>query len=199
MSKSVLLKIWISVTSSGYKLCYGGLSNTPKPLRIVKGSWRIVKPEVDSRLSGVVILEVWETISYDMKTHTRSQFARDLKNIPHGGWKCCRIDTNRFESNDSTQQMTTRHTGCRFARHLENIVFFCKLTSGMTDRHLLWRVVRFESNRVESSTFATLYSDDRLPVVSRFKNVEGSCWHVLVSCHSFLHIAHVRAPRLPVC
>ena len=55
------------------------------------------------------------------------------------------------------------------------------------------------SNRVESSTFATLYSDDRLPVVSRFKNVEGSCWHVLVSCQSFLHIAHVRAPRLPVC
>ena len=27
-----------------------------------------------------------------------------------------------------------------------------------TYRHLLWRVVRFESNRVESSTFATLYS-----------------------------------------
>ena len=95
MSKSVLLKIWISVMSSGYKLCYGGLSNTPKPLRIVKGSWRIVKPEVDSRLSGVVILEVWETISYDMETHTRSQFARDLKNIPHGGWKCCRIASNR--------------------------------------------------------------------------------------------------------
>ena len=193
MSKSVLLKIWISVTSSGYKLCYGGLSNTPKPLRIVKGSWRIVKPEVDSRLSGVVILEVWETISYDMETHTRSQFARDLKKIFRMGVE------NVVESNDSTQQMTTRHTGCRFSRHLENIVFFCKLTSGMTDRHLLWRVVRFKSNRVESSTFATLYSDDRLPVVSRFKNVEGSCWHVLVSCHSFLHIAHVRAPRLPVC
>ena len=94
--------------------------------------------------------------------------------------------------------MTARHTGCRFARHR-------KSTSGMTDRHLLWRVVRFESNRVESSTFATLYSvlysDDRLPVVSRFKNVEGSCCHVLVPCYSFSLIAHVhvRAPRLPVC
>ena len=90
--------------------------------------------------------------------------------------------------------MTTRHTGCRFARHR-------KSTSGMTDRHLLWRVVRFESNRVESSTFATLYSDDRLPVVSRFKNVEGSCCHVLVPCYSFSLIAHVhvRAPRLLVC
>ena len=25
------------------------------------------------------------------------------------------------KSNDSSQQMTTRHTGCRFAKHLENI------------------------------------------------------------------------------
>ena len=48
-----------------------------------------------------------------METHTGSQFVRDLENIPQvsaiGGWRCCRIDSNR----------TTRHTGCRFARHLE--------------------------------------------------------------------------------
>ena len=84
-----------------------GLSNLPKPLRIVKGSWRIVKPKVDSRLSGVVLPEVWETISYDMETHTGSQFARDLENIPQvsaiGGWRCCRIDPNR----------TTRHNKWR--------------------------------------------------------------------------------------
>ena len=56
------------------------------------------------------------------------------------------------KSNDSSQQMTTRHTGCRLARHLENIPQVsvkgegvedvvesndCKSTSGMTDRHLL--------------------------------------------------------------
>ena len=73
-----------------------GLFNLPKPLRIVKGSWRIVKPKVDSRLRGVVIPEVWETISYDMETHTGSQFARDLESIPQvsaiGGWRCCRIE-----------------------------------------------------------------------------------------------------------
>ena len=104
MSKSVLLKIWISVKSSGYKLCYGGLSNTPKPLRIVKGSWRIVKPEVDSRLSGVVILEVWETISYDMETHTRSQFARDLKKYSAWGLKMLshRHESIRIERLDTT-------------------------------------------------------------------------------------------------
>ena len=70
----------------------GGLSNTPKPLRIVK-------PEVDSWLSGVVIPEIWETISYDTETHTGTQFARDLENIPLvsaiGGWRCCRIVSNR--------------------------------------------------------------------------------------------------------
>ena len=84
-----------------------GLSNLPKPLRIVKGSWRIVKPKVDSRRSGVVIPEVWETISYDMETHTGSQFARDLESIPQvsaiGGWRCCRSDSNR----------TTRHNKWR--------------------------------------------------------------------------------------
>ena len=52
--------------------------------------------------------------------------------------------------------MTTRHTGCRFARHLdfrsfhalrtwELHVFFCKSTSGMTDRHFL--TSRIVSNR----------------------------------------------------
>ena len=53
------------------------------------------------------------------------------------------------KSNDSSQQMTTRHTGCRFARHLENIPqvsvkgggggveYVVESTSGMTDRHLL--------------------------------------------------------------
>ena len=135
------------------------MSNTPKPLRIVKGSWRIIKPEVNSRLSDVVVPEVWETISYDMETHTGSQFVsvcdKGLKTLSNrhestrieqlvttnddppyrmsicrtlipqvsvkGDWRCCRIDTIRQESKDSSPQMTTRHTGCRFARNLENI------------------------------------------------------------------------------
>ena len=70
----------------------GGLSHTPKSLRIVK-------PEVDSQLSGVGIPAVWETISYDTETHTGTPFARDLENIPQvsaiGGWRCCRIVSNR--------------------------------------------------------------------------------------------------------
>ena len=69
----------------------GRLSNTPKQLRIVE-------PEVDSQLSGVGIPAVWETISYDTETHTGTQFARDLENIPQvsavGGWRC-RIVSNR--------------------------------------------------------------------------------------------------------
>ena len=71
---------------------HGGLSNAPEPLRIVK-------PEVDSQLSGVGIPAVWETISYDTETHTGTQFARDFENIPQvsaiGGWRCCRIVSNR--------------------------------------------------------------------------------------------------------
>ena len=36
--------------------------------------------------------------------------------------KCLRYGVEDVvESNDSSQQMTTRHTGCRFPRHLENI------------------------------------------------------------------------------
>ena len=38
-----------------------GLSNTPKPLRIVKGSWRIVKPEVDSRRIRIPEVNLQET------------------------------------------------------------------------------------------------------------------------------------------
>lgn len=40
------------------------------------------------------------------------------------------------------------------------------------------------------------YSDDRPPVVSRFKNVEGWCCHVFVPCHFFSLISRV---PLPVC
>ena len=70
----------------------------------------------------------------------------------------------------------------RALRTWEVHVFLCKSTSGMRDRHLLWRVVRFESNRVESCRIVKICytvwfrnSDDRLPVVSCFKNVGGLC------------------------
>ena len=56
-----------------------------------------------------------------MKTHTGSQFARDF--IPQVSCdRGLKMLSNWLESNDSSQQMTTRHTGCRFARHLENIL-----------------------------------------------------------------------------
>ena len=49
----------------------------------------------------------------------------------------------------------------------------------MTSRSIRVESCRIVSNRVESSKFATLYgsenSDDRLPVVSCFKNVGGLC------------------------
>ena len=133
--------------------------------------------------------------------HSERRFARHLENIPQ---VFCEV----VESNESSQQMTTRHTGCRFSR---------KYTSGhftlVGGPCLLLQIdIRYDGSsfavtsrsiRVESLTFATLYSlqysDDRLPVVSRFKNVEGSCYHVLVPWHSFSLTAHVRAPRLPVC
>ena len=38
-----------------------------------------------------------------------------------GSWRYCRIDSIRLESNDSSQLMSTRHSGSRFARYLENI------------------------------------------------------------------------------
>ena len=36
-----------------------GLFNTPKPLRFVKGSFRIVLPEFELRLMGLAIPEIW--------------------------------------------------------------------------------------------------------------------------------------------
>ena len=152
MSKSVLLKIWISVTSSGYKLCYGGLSNTPKPLRIVKGNWRIVKPEVDSRLSGVVILEVWETISYDMETHTRSQFARDLKNIPHGGWKCCRIERLDTTNDDPSYRMSIFKTLRKYCLLLQIDIRYDGSSFAVTSRS-----IQVESRRIVNICYTVFW------------------------------------------
>ena len=46
--------------------------------------------------------------------HTGCRFARNLENIPQvsvkGGCRCYRIDTIQLKSNESSQQMTTRHT-----------------------------------------------------------------------------------------
>ena len=67
------------------------------------------------------------------------------------------------KSNDSSQQMTTRHTGCRFARHLINIPQVSvkgglKMLSNRTtaNRHPVWRIViccdeSFDSSRIVSN------------------------------------------------
>ena len=49
--------------------------------------------------------------------------------------------------------------------YLRNIFLVsCKSTSGMTGRHQLWRVVRFESNRVDLTTSST-------PFISYLRNI----------------------------
>ena len=167
----------------------------------MKGGWRFCR--IDT-----IRLESNYSSQQMTTRHTGCRFARHFENNPQvsvkGVWRFCVIDTIRVESNYSSRHMTTRHTGCmicktlrkysasicegalkmllnrhdaiesndssplmttrhtrcRFARHLENIPQVSVHLSSfiIIDRHLLWRVVRFGSNHVESSTFATLYS-----------------------------------------
>ena len=84
-------------------------------------------------------------------------------------WRVVRFESNRVESCRivSNRQnllhcmvqkiLTIDFQSFHALRTWEVYVFLFKSISGMTDRHLLWRVVRFESNRVESSTFAKMY------------------------------------------
>ena len=120
-----------------------------------------------------------ESTSISLKTRrvesTRANRQRSTEYLPscanrHPVWRvviCCDelFDSSRIVSNRQhflhcmVQKILTIDFRSFYAlRTWEVYVFFCKSTFGMTDRHLLWRVVRFESNRVESSTFATLYS-----------------------------------------
>ena len=62
-----------------------------------------------------------------------------------GGYKYCRI-----ESNDSSRLMSIRHTGSRFARHLENIR---RVTTKGS-----WRYCRIDSIRLESNDSSQLMS-----------------------------------------
>ena len=96
------------------------LSNTPKPLRFVKGSLRIVLPEVRS-----IQLESNDSSQFKWTCDTRSQFARHLENIlqvtTRGFWKRCWTNLIWLESNYSSQLKLNHHTRSWFARHLENI------------------------------------------------------------------------------
>ena len=90
-----------------------------------------------SRGAHVHVSNEWKWVAWyeDMTTWTfhvlkawndRKSIVRILYTIQRS--KCWRFDTVGLESNDSSQQMTIRHTGCRFA-------VSCKSTSGMTGRH----------------------------------------------------------------
>ena len=71
--------------------CEGG-SKTQSNRRNRHSKWRPVIPDVD-------LLDTWKTFRVFL-------------------WKGAE---DAVESNESSQQMTTRHTGCRFSRQLENI------------------------------------------------------------------------------
>ena len=111
--------------------------------------------------------------------------------------KCWRFDTIRLESNDSLQQMTIRHTGCQFAEEDNIFEVSCKSASGMTGRHLLCRVVRFESIRVDATTFST-------PMRNIFLSLLQIDFWYAFPCHKrwFLRPPvsqhHLAANRLPV-
>ena len=104
-------------------------------------------PEVEGRARA---REQWVAWYEDMTTWTfhvlkawndRKSIVRILYTIQRS--KCWRFDTVGLESNDSSQQMTIRHTGCRFA-------VSCKSTFGMTGRHFF---VTSRSIGVESCRF----------------------------------------------
>ena len=81
---------------------------------------------------------------------------QDTKKIFRKCLRSCRIERLVTTNEDPSYRMSICRTidfrSFHALRTWEVHVFFCKSTSGMTDRHLLWRVVRFESNRVESLT-----------------------------------------------
>ena len=105
-----------------------------------------------SRGAHVHVSNEWKWVAWyeDMTTWTfhvlkawndRKSIVRILYTIQRS--KRWRFDTVGLESNDSSQQMTIRHTGCRFA-------VSCKSTSGMTGRHFF---VTSRSIGVESCRF----------------------------------------------
>ena len=62
-------------------------------------------------------------VSVDVDLSYQKSICKTLANLrvtTKGGWRCCRIDSIRLESNDSSQLMSTRHNGSRFAKHFEN-------------------------------------------------------------------------------
>ena len=69
--------------------------------------WRSVIPDVDlqKKIWTYYVLKAWN----DRKSIVRIFWTIQCR-------KCWRFDTIRLESNNSSQQITTRHTGCRFAQ-----------------------------------------------------------------------------------
>ena len=65
--------------------------------------------------------------------------------------------SNRLESNDSSRLMSTRHTGSRFARHLENIR---RVTTKGSWRYCRIDLIRLESND-SSQLMSTRHSGSR--------------------------------------
>ena len=114
------------------------------------------------------------------------------------------------KSNDSSQQMTTRHTGCRFARHLENIPQVSVKGGGgvglkmLSNRHPVWRIViccdeSFDSSRIVSNRQHLLHC-----IVFSILTIDLRSFHalktwkvhvILFSYHAtHFHILPTRAP-----
>ena len=91
------------------------LQDTCKSASNYQGSLKMLSDRLDST-------RIERLVSVDVDSSHRKSICKTL--IPRvttkGGWRCCRIDSIRLESNDSSQLMSTRHNGSRFAKHFEN-------------------------------------------------------------------------------
>ena len=115
----------------------------------------------------------WKSICKTLRKYSASNYQRSLKMLsnPTTRHSWCRPvmpevdlkDTSKIsrkwprkgvtsivESNDSSRLMSTRHTGSRFARHLENI--------GRVTTKGSWRYCRIDSIRLESNDSSQLMS-----------------------------------------
>ena len=115
----------------------------------------------------------WKSICKTLRKYSASNYQKSLKMLsnPTTRHSWCRPvmpevdlkDTSKIsrkwprkgvtsivESNDSSRLMSTRHTGSRFARHLENI--------GRVTTKGSWRYCRIDSIRLESNDSSQLMS-----------------------------------------
>ena len=121
-------------------------------LRGVSNMWNYHgMPEVESCINIPDVegcaREQWVKMSHMVQEHNNwKSIIRILETVQCS--KCWWFDMIQLKSNNSSQQMTIHHTRCQFA-------VSCKSTSSMTGHHLLWWVLQFKLNRVDSTTSTT--------------------------------------------